>query len=177
MGTAIPCVAQEDIKAGLAVRLVPASGKSIPDVVIGARLPSGDDDAEAHFVANWAVTNIKPPIYQGLPTLDVGDGSVPYTFREFVEGKENLPEEVTLRMVPPRFKDEETIPSGTLMLAYGDGIYTLTSGCYVAGSYEVGDKIGNMSTGKWYESAASRVATVLEYNSTSKKLTIKTHTR
>jgi len=176
-GTAIPCVAQEDIQAGLAVKLVPATGKSSPDVVQGAQLPTADDDTAAHFVAAFRVYNEKPPIYESLPTLDETGNttSQPYTLREYPEGQENLPADVKLRMVAPRLKSpEQTILSGALMLAYDDGIYTVTSGCYTGSSFDVGDGISVKSGGKWYKGTGGQVGIVFEFNSTKGELTIKT---
>lgn len=177
-GTAIPCVAQQDIKAGLAVKLVPATGKSSPDVVQGAQLPTADDDTTARYVAAFRVYNEVPPIYEGLPTLDE-TGNVtgqPYTLREYPAGQENLPDDVKLRMVAPRLKSpEETILSGALMLAYDEGIYTVTSGCYYGTSFSVGDPISvKGTTGKWYNGAGGKVGIVFELNSTKGELTIKT---
>jgi hypothetical protein len=178
MGTAIPCVAQQDIKAGLAVKLVPATGKSSPDVVQGAVLPTANDDTAAHFMAAFRVYNETPPLYEGLPTLDETGNttSQPYTLRGWPEGTENLPADVKLRMVAPRLKSpEETILSGALMLAYDTGIYTVTSGCYYGTSFDVGDSISvKGTTGKWYNGAGGKVGVVFEFNSTKGELTIKT---
>jgi hypothetical protein len=81
-------------------------------------------------------------------------------------------------MVAPRLKDTdagETILSGALMLAYDDGIYTVTSGCFVNSAFTVGDAVSvKGTTGKWYASGTGQVATVFEYDSTKVKLTIKT---
>jgi len=181
-GTALPCVAQEDIKAGLAVKLTPALGKSSPDVVQGAVLPMADNDQDAHFIAAFRVYNEKPPIYENLPTLDETGNPVSqaYTLRQYPEGQENLPADVKLRMVAPRLKSpEQTILSGALMLAYDDGIYTVTSGCYYGTTgYAVGDDISVLGTGanrgKWYESDDGKVGIVWEFNSSKGELTIKT---
>lgn len=180
MGTAIPCVAQQDIKAGLAVKLVPATGKSSPDVVQGAVLPTSDNDTAAHYVAAFRVYNEVPPIYEGLATLDTAGNATgqPYTLRTYPEGTENLPDDVKLRMVAPRLKSpEETILSGALMLAYDEGIYTVTSGCYYGSSFSVGDIVsvkGSGNNGKWYNGASGPVGVVFEFNSTKGELTIKT---
>ena len=177
-GTAIPCVAQEAIMAGLAVKLTPALGKTSPDVVQGAVLPDSDNDTAAHYVAAFRVYNEMPPLYEGLPTLDETGNttSQPYTLREYPAGQENLPADVKLRMVAPRLKSpEQTILSGALMLAYDEGIYTVTSGCYDGTSFTVGQAISvKGTTGKWYASATGQVATVFEFNSTKGELTIKT---
>lgn len=180
-GTAIPCVAQEDIKAGLAVKLTPAIGKSIPDVTQGALLPTSDNDKEARYVAAFRVYNEKPPIYESLPTLDASGNptSQPYTLREYPAGQENLPADVKLRMVAPRLKSpEQTILSGALMLAYDAGIYTVTSGCYYGSTFNVGDAISVKGTGadigKWYAGSTGRVGIVFEFNSTKGELTFKT---
>jgi len=190
-GTAIPCIAQEDIKAGLAVKLGAASNAprtlderdAIPDpnlqggifnVLQGASLPTSDNDTSAKYVAAFRVFNEKPPLYEDTPSQDVGGSTVPYTLREFVEGSENLPADVTLRMVVPRLKEDATIPSGALMLAYDDGIYTVTSGCFEAGTYTIGAAISVKTGGKWYQGDSGQVGIVFEQNTTKNTLTIKT---
>lgn len=182
-GTALPCVAQQDIKAGLAVKLGPAraSGVAIstPNVIQGASLQSGDD-LEARFVAGFRVYNEKPPIYENLPSLNQSGNTTtqPYTLREFVSGTENLPADVKLRMVAPRLKDSaETILSGALMLAYDDGVYTVTSGCYTASAnLTVGAFVKSTAGGVWAytATAAEKVGIVWEYDAADQKLTIKT---
>jgi len=189
-GTAIACIAQEDIQAGLAVKLGAASnaprvlaGNADPDprlqggiynVLQGASKPTSDDDATAKYVAAFRVYNEKPPLYQSLPTQDIGNSTVPYTLREFIAGQENLPADVNLKMVVPRLKEDATIPSGALMLAYDEGIYTVTSGCFVAGTYTIGNAISVKSGGQWYEGAGGQVGIVFEQNTTKNTLTIKT---
>ena len=189
-GTAIPCIANEDIQAGLAVKLVPATntprilaGSPDPDprlqggiynVLQGASLPIADEDAAAKYVAAFRVYNEKPPLYDTLPVQDIGDSTVPYTLREFVAGQENLPADVTLRMVVPRLKEDATIPSGALMLAYDEGIYTVTSGCFVAGTYTIGNAINVKTGGFWQEGTDGQVGIVFEQNTTKNTLTIKT---
>jgi len=187
-GTALPCIAQQDIKAGLAVKLYSAqavkvlAGNADPDphlqggiynVIQGAVLPTSDNDGSAKYVAAFRVYNEKPPIYKGLATLDKGLSTVPYTLRSFDAG-ENLPDDVNLDMVVPRLKDDATIPSGALMLAYDEGIYTVTSGCFETGTYNPGDAISVKTGGIWYKSATAQVAVVFEQNSTKNTLTIKT---
>ena len=185
MGRAIPCIAQQAIKAGYAVKLVPdvtgnATGAftstnwQVGNIVIGANLPASDDETEAKYVAAFPVSNALPPLYETLPTLDTNSSYEPsYSLRGWLPGEANLPVAVTLRMTDPRAQDEQTIPSGTKMLAYDEGIYTLTSGCFLSASYVVGGAVGNKTTGKWY-SSSTRIATVFEYDQAASKLTIKT---
>ena len=185
-GVAYPCIAQEDIKEGLAVKLGAASGASLPtdieylgiNVQAGASLPTEDEDAEARYVAAFRVYNEKPPLYEGLTTLDETGNttSQPYTLRGWVAGSSNLPATgVTLRMTTPRIQSEQTILSGALMLAYGDGVYTVTSGTFTATSFVVGDLISAGVGGLWQKlSTSGRVGQVLEYDATNSKLTIKT---
>lgn len=195
-GIAIACIAQEDIRAGLAVKLGAASnsprilaGSPDPDprlqggiynVLQGASLPTSDDEADAldigvaKYVAAFRVYNEKPPLYDSLPVQDIGGSTVPYTLREFVAGESNLPADVTLRMVVPRLEEDATIASGALMLAYDEGIYTVTSGCFVAGTYTIGNAISVKSGGTWYEGTGAKVGVVFEQNATKNTLTIKT---
>ncbi len=192
-GTAIPCIAEQAIKAGLAVKLVPSTlapkilgGNADPDprlqgyyynVLQGANLPTADDDTTAKYVAAFRVYNEKPPLYETLPANNESSVAVPYTLREFSEGEENLPADVTLRMVVPRLKDDATIPSGALMLAYDEGIYTVTSGCFYDNveDYVIGEGLSvKGTTGKWYRGGSGDVAYVFEANRTRQTLTIKT---
>lgn len=190
-GTAIACIAQENIQAGRAVKLVAASnsprikaGDSLPDphlqgkqfsVLQGAQYPTSDNDADAKYVAAFRVYDEKPPIYETLPTTDIGDSTIPYSLREWIEGEENLPAtSLTMRMVAPRLKEDATILSGALMLAYDAGIYTVTSGTFEAGSYTIGNAISVKTNGIWYEGSTATVAYVFEQNTTKNTLTIKT---
>jgi hypothetical protein len=191
-GTALPCIAQEDIRAGLAVKLVAAvnaprsyGGAVYPDpnlqgstyeLKVGAALPSGENDTEAKFVAAFRVYNETPPIFETWPTTADGAGNgVPYTLRGFVEGSENMPATgITVRMVAPRLKEDAIIPSGAFMLAYDAGIYTVTSGCFTAASYDPGDPISVHANGIWYESNTGQVGVVWEQNTVKNTLTIKT---
>ncbi len=197
-GTAIPCIACEDIRAGLAVRLVAATSTVYPailggtadadprlqggiyNVLQGAILPDADDmedglgHGSAKYVAHFRVFNEKPPLYQTLPVQDVGGSTIPYTMREFVDGVENLPADVNLQMTVPRLKEDATIPSGALMLAYDEGIYTVTSGCFEAGTYTIGSDISVKATGLWYQGTNSKVGVVFEQNTQQNTLTIKT---
>ncbi len=188
-GTAIPCIANEDIQAGLAVLLVAAinapkvlGGNADPDpnmqggiynVVQGAMLPLADDNAQAKYVAAFRVFNEKPPLYQSLPTSDVGGSTVPYALR-VVDPGENLPADVNLQMVVPRLKWNAVIPSGSLMLAYDEGIYTVTSGVFEAGTYNPGDALSVRAAGIWYQGAGGQVGVVFEQNTNLNTLTIKT---
>jgi len=196
-GTAIPCIAAQDIQAGRAVKLVasvlaPAilGGTADPDprlqggiynVLQGADYPDTDNAIDgitghgiAKFVAAFRVYNEKPPLYETLTPLDVGGSTVPYVLREWVAGSENLPADVTLRMVVPRLKEDATIPSGALMLAYDEGIYTVSSGCFENGTFTIGADISVRANGIWYQGATAKVGIVFESNSTKNTLTIKT---
>ncbi len=191
-GVALPCIAQEAIRAGLAVKLTPAvtpasailSGTADPDphfqgsnynIVQGAVLPMADDDVEARYVAAFRVYNETPPLYTGLTDNFADHG---YTLREFPEGLDNFPVAVTLEMTVPRLKEDAVIPSGALMLAYDEGIYTVTSGCFVDAAFAVGDALSVMGTGadrgKWYKGAGGKVAIVWEHIHNKSTLTIKT---
>ena len=191
-GTAIPCIAQEDIKAGLAVKLGAAanapqilSGNADPDpnlqggiynVQQGASLPTGDNDTDAKYVAAFRVYNEKPPLYEDLPANNESSTTVPYTLRPVTEGSENLPADVTLRMVVPRLKEDATIPSGALMLAYDEGIYTVTSGCYsgALSTFSIGGAISVNTGGLWVNGSGGQVGICFEKNTTKGTLTIKT---
>jgi hypothetical protein len=148
---------------------------AIYDVTQGAILPTTDDDAEARYVAAFRVYNEVTPIYEGIPNDQSGTGTIPYTLREFgPQGTTNLPATVVIRMIQPRFEETATIASGALMLAYDDGIYTVTSGVYSGASFSPGSKISVKAGGIWYQGDTARVGIVWEYNSSMGQLTIKT---
>jgi hypothetical protein len=113
-GTAIACVAMQDIKAGLAVKLV-ASGNTFPsieylgvDVMRGAQLPTADEDANAKYVAGFRVYNEKPPLYESLPTRNQSGNTTTqaYTLRQ-VDILTIFLHLFTLRMTSPRLQDEQ----------------------------------------------------------------------
>jgi len=179
-GTALPCVAQEAILAGKAVRLKPAEGKTFPNVTQGAYLPDADNDQDAKYVAAFAVTNVPPPFYTGLTSAEEAGNTTgqPYLLRGFTQGSENLPQNVSLDMLYGRYKEEATIPSGSLMLAYDEGIYEVTSGCIYGSTFNVGDPISVKAGGQWYNGDTAQVATVWEYfpntSAAAHRLVIKT---
>jgi hypothetical protein len=184
-GNALPCVAIGRIKAGLAVKLCGVAATSIhPDVTQGCRIPDVINDPQAKYVVGFRVYNEVPPIYESLPTLDIGTtmsgttgypASVPYVLRDFIASSSNLPASVTLRMTSPRLQEEQFIESGSLCLAYDNGIYMVTSGCYEGSSFVPGDIIGAAANGAWRvtdHTTSGRIGTVWEWQ--SGELTIKT---
>ena len=91
----------------------------------GARLPDTATEAQkAHFVITFAVDNSKPPIYQPYPSMT-------YALRQGFDQAANVPFDATVHMTPQSMKVGLTIPSGTLALAFGPGIFTVPSGAYV----------------------------------------------
>jgi hypothetical protein len=170
-GTALPAIAMQNIMAGRAVVMDHWVPGTRPNVDIGARYPvAGSAQTETRvYVAEWAQTNQKPPIYETLP-------SYTYSLRQGWDQGTNLPAAgITIRMVAPTMQEEQIIPSGTAMLMYDQGIYAVPSGCYNGTTFVPGQGIEvEANTGKWQALAAgTRVATCVDFEAVG-KLVIKT---
>jgi hypothetical protein len=91
----------------------------------GVRLPDTQAEAaQAHFVVAFAVDNTKPPIYEPMPAFD-------WALREGWDQAANVPFDAAVHMTQPSMTLGQTIPSGSLALAFGPGVYTVPSGAFV----------------------------------------------
>jgi len=184
-GIAIPCICSESdgIKSGLMVYLAADSsasdyGEYFLQEKKAAALPTTSGNAALSFyVAEWAVSNDSLPIYETLP-------SYTWARRQGFDRTPNLPAtDITVRMTHPRDQQEQTVPSGQKMLAYDEGIYTITSGCYSFSSTPtVGTALGvHYDTGNYGKlgcfgdsNVGVKVATCLDYDSTHGTIVFKT---
>lgn len=92
----------------------------------GIRVPISADEAEqARFCVTWAVDNRKPPYLVTMPNFEPA-------FRYGWDKSTQFPASVTYYNTYPGYQDSMTIPSGTPVLAYGVGTYTIPSGQYIA---------------------------------------------
>ncbi len=90
-----------------------------------AKLPSTAAEAsKAHYVIAFAVDNATPPIYQPYPQYS-------YALRYGFDKTSNLPFSATVYLTQPSVQQGLTIPSGALALAFGPGVFTVTSGSYI----------------------------------------------
>jgi hypothetical protein len=92
----------------------------------GAKLPEDATDAKkAHFVVTHAVDNIRPPIYVPYPQMS-------YALRGGFDQAANVPlEGIDVHLTPLSVTEGRTIPSGSLALAFGPGVFTVPSGAFV----------------------------------------------
>jgi hypothetical protein len=145
----------------------------------GANVPATAEAAKnARFIITWAVDNRQPPYYQPQPSYN-------WALRGGWDQTANLPmTSTTVYMTYPGYQTGVTIPSGTPSLAFGEGIYTLTSGYYInhASIGVIGSLLqvantaedGAGSAGKLQYLASygdRKVATVVGYSATTGELT------
>lgn len=92
----------------------------------GVKLPADSTEAaRARYCIAFPVDNTKPPIYQPYP--DHGS-NLRYGF----DTTSNIPFEADVYLTAPSMLVGQTIPSGTLGLAFGAGaVITVPSGAYV----------------------------------------------
>ncbi len=146
----------------------------------GVKLP--DDATEAglaRYCLSWEKNNNSLPIYQPNPSLPN------YSMRYGFDQATNMPFNPTLvYLAHPSVIDAcLTIPSGSSALAFGEGIYTVLSGCYIysanlavpGATLDVAntDEDGASDAGKLMYGTTAPVAQTIRYNSTTGALTFK----
>lgn len=94
--------------------------------VPGAKLPTtAAEAARARYVIAFAQDNRSLPIYQPNPSYD-------WSLRDWgFDQAANSPFATTVYLTHPGNMLGQTIPSGSLAVAYGEGRYTVPSGAYV----------------------------------------------
>jgi hypothetical protein len=171
-----------DVKEGLFVLLTPhtfshdfGSREDVP----GVKVPATADEAKkARYCITWTPDNQAVPFYETLPQMD-------WATRDGWSLGANMPLSATVYMTHHSSGPEsQTIPSGVPSLGYTDGVFTLPSGCYVYGADIIKPGASLMvcntandttNAGKLKYSSTVEVGTVgttVEYDSTSKKLTV-----
>jgi hypothetical protein len=92
--------------------------------VPGAKLPQTAEEAKrAKYCVTFAVDNRTPPIIE-----------VPNTSFDFRGGwvrSQSDPLNTRVWLTPPGLQEGQTIPSGSMALAYTEGTFTLPSGSYI----------------------------------------------
>jgi hypothetical protein len=145
----------------------------------GAKLAdTAEEAALSHYLIAFAEDNRSLPIYVSQPEMS-------YALREGWDQAVNVPFTSLVRLTHPNNQECQTIPSGSVVKLYGEGEYTVLSGCYVY-STEMEtpgcrlcvadtDSDGVDSAGKLkYDAQATvTVAEVYRYNSTTGALTFK----
>lgn len=126
--TLLPAFAKEDIVEGRMVKLTThaadydfGSKLDLP----GARLPdTASEAALCRYVIAFAEDNRSLPIYQDTPHYD-------WALRQGWDQTANSPFSVdVVYLTHPNNMECRTIPSGNAVKLFGEGIYTVLSGCY-----------------------------------------------
>jgi hypothetical protein len=148
----------------------------------GAKVPATAlESIRARYVVTWQQDNQSLPLYQG--TQLTGQPAFGYAMRYGFDQAANAPFAATVYITKPGQQECLTIPSGASALAFGEGIYTVNSGCYMnSGSISIPgmplavcntDEDGAADAGKLKYSTTNPVAEVYHYDTTTGKLTFK----
>jgi hypothetical protein len=94
----------------------------------GAKVPhTAEEGLRAKYIITWPVSNGQTPIYEPTP-------SYPFSLRQGFGGAANVPFDAKVYLTYPGYTDGETIPSGSLALAFTEGTFTIPSGSYIYGA-------------------------------------------
>jgi hypothetical protein len=126
--TILPVVVVQDIVEGRMVCLTSHTEDvdygSLVDVA-GVKLPTTiAEAARSRYVLAFAQDNRSLPIYQPTP-------SMPFALRWGWDQAQNVPFNATVLLTHPGVQLDQTVPSGSAAVAFGEGIYTVSSGQYV----------------------------------------------
>lgn len=136
------------------------------------KLPtSAGEAALAKYVVTFAQTNEQMPLYKPAPSMD-------WALREGFDRPDNTPFSATVYVTNPSVQEGLTIPSGSLAVAFGGGVFTVPSGAFIASvnlvpgatlsvAYAGSDK------GKLQYDASGTIGQVIKYDSTALKLTFR----
>lgn len=175
-------VAQADIVEG---RFVVLAANAVASVDFGSRadlpgfkVPSTAEEAtRARYVSTFAVDNRPTPIYNPIPSMD-------FALRGGFDQSKNVPFSTTVYLTHPGNQEGMTIPSGTSMLGFTEGVFTLPSGAYiysstitVPGAALIVEYSGADAGKPKYTAtnAVGVVGTVEHYDSTDGRLTVKVY--
>jgi len=142
----------------------------------GTRLPvSSTEAARARYITKFEQDNRSLPIYQPHPAFS-------YALRYGFDQGENAPFAATVYITHPGVQSERTIPSGSNLVLYGEGIYTIPSGSWIhsanlhvpGATFTIGDRATDTTdAGKVKSSASNVIGEVVRYNSSNDELTIR----
>jgi len=124
-------ITTEDIVEGRFVLATSHPGYGANDLtgrltdVPGVKLPDTPAEAvAARTPITWQVSNQQPPYISWT--------AFPFALRQGFDQDANVPlTDATVYLTYPGYQESVTIPSGTLALAYGGGVFTLPSGQYM----------------------------------------------
>lgn len=144
----------------------------------GAKVPADATEAiRARYVVTWPQDNQSLPLYSPQPAFS-------YALRYGFDQSANAPFSATVYLTKPGQQEGLTLPSGTAALAFGEGIYTVPSGCYINNANLIypgaplavantNDDGGASNAGKLKYSSTNPVAETVHYDTTTGKLTFK----
>ena len=144
----------------------------------GVKLPDNSTESgRAFYVLGFAVDNSLLPIYEPTPALS-------WATRMGFESSANVPFTAKVYLTHPANMVGQTLPSGTLGLAFAGGVFTVPSGAYMysaslanPGAYLAVANTADDSeadAGKLKYSASAGVAIVERYNEDTNELTFRT---
>lgn len=126
--TILGVVTQEDVVEGRFVLLttnVHSRDYGSMEDLPGVKLPdTRAEAARAKYILFFEQDDSPIPIYRPMPHYD-------WAMRDGWEQTSNVPFAATVLLTHPGAQIAQTIPSGMGAAAFGEGIYTLTSGNYV----------------------------------------------
>lgn len=141
----------------------------------GARLPRSTTEAAAsRYIVAFAQDNRKTPFYRDNPSFE-------FALRYGFDQAANAPFDPGLvYLTHPGNQDAMTIPSGSKVLLFGEGVYTVTSGNYiyssemeVPGSSLTVENTAGANRGKLKYSTSNVVAEVVHFDGDDSSLTFK----
>lgn len=145
----------------------------------GVKLPDNATEAgRAKYVLTWKQDRREPPI--------IDWPAYPFALRQTLDQDANAPiTGKTIYLTYPGYQESVTIPSGTLALALGGGVYTVPSGQFIfsSGVMTPGTQLqaanasddSEADAGKLKElSGGTAVAVVQEFDSSEFSLTFRT---
>jgi hypothetical protein len=143
----------------------------------GVKYPTSAAEAkEAKFIVAFAVDNSSTPIYNPYPSFS-------FALREGWDQAANVPFNAQVFLTHPGNMRGQTIPSGSLALAFAGGVFTVYSGNYtpssslVPGAYVEALNSGDDSTSKGMlqhtSTVADAIGRVVQYDATAQELTFR----
>ena len=147
--------------------------------VPGAKYASSDaEKTRARYVITWAQDNRQTPLYNPGRAAPGTHPHFDNALRYGWDHAANAPFSTTVYLTHPGQQECLTIPSGAQALAFGEGVYTVPSGCY---TYSVtlrtpGTQLQVGASGKleaYTAGAVGVVAEVIRFHTTDAKLTFK----
>ncbi len=175
-GEAFGVVATENIPEGRMVLMTSHSQNydfgSRTDLP-GVKLPSSSAEAaRAKLVLGFAQTNENPPLYRPEPSMN-------FALRHGFDQADNAPFSATVYLTRPSVQTGLTVPSGSLAIAFGNGVFTVPSGAFVYSANLTNPGAGlsvaftGADRGKLQYDTSNLVAEVVRFNSADFSLTFR----